>query len=200
MKTPKTRRGQVSRGKILETAAQLFHRRGVNATSVDDILDHAQMGKSQFYHYFETKEELVASVVDLQINRILDYLTPWAECMETWDDLKEWCHAYVRLSESTDKLGCPVGVIAADATPDSQMVTTRVQEAFYRWVGLLVQGLSRLKQRGVFSEAFDPESAARFAGAVIQGGLLLTRAFRDASHLESATGHFMTYLETYRAG
>lgn len=196
-KEPKTRKGQASRGKILEAAAALFHRRGVHATSVDDILLESQMGKSQFYHYFDSKEHLVEAVVEMQIQRILGYLEPYSHSLETWQDLEKWCRAYLQLTETTGLLGCPIGIIAADQTPESEIVTRAVQAAFGHWVALLEGGLIRMKQRGVFPANFDTLRAAEFGGAAIQGGMMLTRAYQDSRFVELATSQFVAYLRGF---
>lgn len=197
IKEPKTRKGQASRGKILEAAATLFLRRGVHATSVDDILLESNMGKSQFYHYFESKEQLVEAVVEMQIQRILTHLEPFSRNLESWQDLEKWARAYIQLSEANGCMGCPIGIIAVDQTPDSESVTQAVRAAFEHWVTLLEGGLVRMKSRGIFPPNFDARRAAEFAGAAVQGGLMLTRTYQDSRYLELAITQFATYLRGF---
>ena len=49
---PKTQRGQASRERIVASAADLVGERGVQGTSLDDVLATARASKSQLYHYF----------------------------------------------------------------------------------------------------------------------------------------------------
>jgi AcrR family transcriptional regulator len=42
-----------TKDRILAVALDLFHENGINATSVDDILEASGTGKSQFYYYFK---------------------------------------------------------------------------------------------------------------------------------------------------
>lgn len=194
---PKTRKGQASRGKILDAAAALFLRRGVHATSVDDILLESKMGKSQFYHYFESKEHLVEAVVEMQIQRILKYLEPYSQNLESWQDLEKWARAYMQMAEDNGGYGCPIGVIAVDQTPESQIVTRAVRVAFDHWVTLLEGGLARMKSRGIFPPNFDARRAAEFAGAAVQGGMMLMRTYQDNRYLDLATSQFVTYLRGF---
>ncbi len=196
-KEPKTRKGQASRGKILDAAAALFLRRGVHATSVDDILLESNMGKSQFYHYFDSKEQLVEAVVEMQIQRIIAFLEPYARNLESWQDLEKWARAYLQLTESMGGYGCPIGIIAVDQTPESEIVTRAVRVAFDHWVTLLEGGLLRMKSRGIFPANFDARRAAEFAGAAVQGGLMLTRTYQDSRYLDLATSQFVTYLRGF---
>lgn len=56
------RKGEESRKRIIETAEKLFNRRGYTNTSVQDILDALKISKGGFYHYFDTKMDLLTEV------------------------------------------------------------------------------------------------------------------------------------------
>jgi AcrR family transcriptional regulator len=79
MNGPKTRRGQASRGRIVEAAADLMFTRGVRGTGLDDVLTATGVGKGQFYHYFPNKEALVRAVIARQAERILDGQRQWPD-------------------------------------------------------------------------------------------------------------------------
>jgi AcrR family transcriptional regulator len=49
------------RDRILETAAELFYRRGINATGIDLIIEKSNIAKASLYHHFPSKEALVAT-------------------------------------------------------------------------------------------------------------------------------------------
>ncbi len=48
---------------IRDAALTLFLERGLDAVSVDDIMQRAQMAKGSFYRYFESHEALVAAIM-----------------------------------------------------------------------------------------------------------------------------------------
>jgi AcrR family transcriptional regulator len=56
------RKGEESRKRIIETAEKLFNRKGYANTSVQDILDALGISKGGFYHYFDTKMDLLTEV------------------------------------------------------------------------------------------------------------------------------------------
>src|SRR5215475_1309792 len=60
---PRTGRGRASRERIVERAAELVAERGVEATSLDEVLAAAGASKSQLYHYFAGRDELMAAAV-----------------------------------------------------------------------------------------------------------------------------------------
>lgn len=50
--------------KILDTASELFYRRGVNSTGIDLIIAEAGIAKASLYNNFASKEELVAKYLE----------------------------------------------------------------------------------------------------------------------------------------
>ena len=56
------RKGELQKEKILQTASELFLTKGYEKTSVQDILDALQLSKGGFYHYFESKQALLALI------------------------------------------------------------------------------------------------------------------------------------------
>lgn len=49
---------------LLEAALAVFSQRGFRNTRLDDVADAAGVTKGAIYHYFDTKEELLLSVID----------------------------------------------------------------------------------------------------------------------------------------
>ena len=50
---------QTIKDQILEVAYKLFLTKGYNQTSVQNIIDDVQIAKGTFYHYFNSKTELL---------------------------------------------------------------------------------------------------------------------------------------------
>lgn len=53
------RKKKETREKIFSNAMQLFRMQGFTATSVEQITQHADVGKGTFYNYFPTKESVI---------------------------------------------------------------------------------------------------------------------------------------------
>ena len=53
------------RSRIVSAAWQLFHEKGYNKTTVDDIIALSGTSKGSFYYYFNTKDELLNSLADI---------------------------------------------------------------------------------------------------------------------------------------
>ncbi|MDF2532153.1 MAG: TetR family transcriptional regulator [Clostridia bacterium] len=51
------------RNEILDTAEKLFHAKGYEKCTVNDILKEISIAKGTFYHYFRSKEEVLDAIV-----------------------------------------------------------------------------------------------------------------------------------------
>ena len=60
---PLTDRGRRSRERIVDAASEVVAERGAGGASLDQILEAAGASKSQLYHYFADKGELVRAVI-----------------------------------------------------------------------------------------------------------------------------------------
>lgn len=59
---------------ILETAAELFDRKGFNQTSLQDIADAIGMARPSLYHYYSNREQILAAGID-QLTKQRDAMT-----------------------------------------------------------------------------------------------------------------------------
>jgi AcrR family transcriptional regulator len=60
-----------TREHILNTALSLFCKMGYYASSIGDIATQADISKGLLYHYFKSKEEVLAALVDRRIDDVL---------------------------------------------------------------------------------------------------------------------------------
>jgi AcrR family transcriptional regulator len=69
------RRAQKTKRKLLNAALHLFSTNGVDPTSVEEITDHADVGKGTFYRHFSGKEDLLDELLDDSVTRLQKAIT-----------------------------------------------------------------------------------------------------------------------------
>ena len=69
------KKGDARRGELLATAERLFYTKGYEQTSVQDVLDALSLSKGGFYHYFQSKIELLEAVCRRQSVRDAEEMT-----------------------------------------------------------------------------------------------------------------------------
>lgn len=68
--TGPTNKSKERKLEIMRAAQQLFNTRGFNETSINDIMKRAGGAKGAFYYYFTTKDDILCTLVDQNIEEI----------------------------------------------------------------------------------------------------------------------------------
>jgi AcrR family transcriptional regulator len=90
------------RDDIIDTSARVFARQGYHATGIAELCDVNGLGKGAFYHYIESKEELLAAIHDRVMDEVMlgaDRVaaaggTPSAQLTMLGDELLDVIHRY----------------------------------------------------------------------------------------------------------
>lgn len=69
-----TRRKAMTRAKLLAAARRLFASQGFEPTTIRDIAAEADIALGSFYNYFQTKEEVLAALLDAALTEQLELL------------------------------------------------------------------------------------------------------------------------------
>jgi TetR/AcrR family transcriptional regulator, transcriptional repressor for nem operon len=194
---PSTEQGRRTRAAIVAAAGQLMYERGVAATSLDDVLSACGAGKSQLYHYFGGKQELVTAVIDHQLRRILAN-QPRLEHLESWEDFDGWVTDLLALNTGpAGPAACPLGSLAGELDDDPGLCQ-ELDAAFRTWESHLARGLERLRERGLLRDDADPARLAAATMAALQGGLMMAHLRRDITPLDDALTMALNHLRAHR--
>jgi TetR/AcrR family transcriptional repressor of nem operon len=182
-----TPKGQSTRARIVQAAAELVAEKGAAAMSLDDVCARAHASRSQLYHYFEDRDDLVRSVINATSEAVLLAQDGLLDHLDTWTGIDRWFRALVALQEEREaRGGCPIGSLVGQLAERDDGARENLADGFDRWEGHLREGLERMRDRGRLSEHADPASLATSTMALVQGGLLLTQVRRDPRQLRTA--------------
>jgi TetR/AcrR family transcriptional regulator, transcriptional repressor for nem operon len=193
-------RGAATRLRILRTAADLFHKQGVGATSPDEILQASRAGKGQFYHYFGSKEGLVHQVLLGYIEAVESGGGPVDYEVRSWDDLERWFIAHIELQKHFRMLrGCPFGTIGHGVSEKDELVRQDLSHLFEIIKNKLRAFFISEQAQGKLTATADTERMADFCIAAVQGAMLMGKVKRSALPVEAAVKEAMAHLRRYVA-
>lgn len=66
----------VRRTEILDVAQQLFYTKGYEQTSIQDLLTAVGIAKGTFYHYFDSKQALLAGLTERMVEQVMTVIAP----------------------------------------------------------------------------------------------------------------------------
>jgi TetR/AcrR family transcriptional regulator, transcriptional repressor for nem operon len=184
---PRTEKGRATRARILEAASRLISERGVNQVSLEDVEGAAGVGRSQLYHYFGGRDDLLRAVIDTTTNSVLGSQNGLLHDLDSLDAIDRWFDGLVALQEQRGaRGGCPIGSLVGQLAERDEETRAALVSGFDRWEQPLIAGLKRMQERGDLRGDVSVEALADVTMAAIQGGLLLTQVRRDPQQLRRA--------------
>ena len=195
---PKSVKGTDTKIRIIRTAAELFHKQGVGATSPDDILEASRTGKGQFYHYFKSKEGLVHEVLQSHLNAIKAGAAPVNYDISSWQDLETWFLSQLELQKSFGmKRGCPFGTIGNELTEGNELIRQDLSLIFEIMKSKLTAFFIREKARSRLSKDAKEDQLADFCIATVQGAMLMGKIQRNSQVAEVSIREALSHLRRY---
>jgi AcrR family transcriptional regulator len=190
-----TPKGQATRGRIVEGAAEVIRELGVSVATLDDIRVRTRTSKSQLFHYFPSgKAELVAAIAAFQAERVLQAQRPFLDHLDTWKAWDGWRDAVVRHYGSQPHWGCPIGSLVNEVLAEDPRLGQAVAAHLEEWRGHLEAGLARMRASGLLPADASPRTLSTAIFAALQGGLLLTQTSHSTEPLEAALDTALTAL------
>jgi len=175
------------RTRIVQAAAELVAEKGIAGMSLDDVRARTGASRSQLYHYFEDRDDLVHAVIDVTTAAVLGRQSELLDHLDSWAGIDRWFDFMVQHQiEQQARGGCPIGSLAGQLAESDPAARAAIAAGLERWEAHLRDGLTRMKARGKLRNDTDPAALATATMASIQGGLLLTQVRRDPDQLRTA--------------
>lgn len=196
---PTTERGRSTRERIVTAAQQVVAEKGAAAASLDEVGARAPASRSQLYHYFDDKNDLLKAVAEATNETVLGGQRSLFAELGTWDGLVRWTDALVALQEERGgEGGCPIANLLGQLGERDDAIRAVLTSGFDQWERHIRDGLAAMVASGELQADTDVEWLATSTLASLQGGLMLTQARRDPSALRRALDGALQLLATYR--
>lgn len=158
---------------IVDAAARLLRERGVEGTSVADLMQAAGLTHGGFYRHFESKEALVAEASEAAFAGMLDSIEARFKKLGPVEGLESYVGRYLSGQHVKGPgSGCPVAALGSEAArvgPDVQKVFA---ERIGKQLDLLASGLE--------GDASERRTKAMRLLATLVGAVVVARAVGDS--------------------
>ena len=188
-------KGDQTRERIVAKAAELFNQRGLEGTSMADLMEATGLEKGGIYRHFPSKEAVAAEAFDYaweaafqQRVRDLDGIPGSVERLK---------HVIANFVErrSTTPGGCPLLNTAIEADDGNLVLRERARHALGKWQNLIVSVINKGIQRREIRSGVDPNTAAILIISSLEGALMISRLERNRDALQAARAHLDRYLD-----
>lgn len=187
------------RAQIVDAAATLIGRQGYAATSIDDVIKESRLsGKSHFYHYFRSKEELGFEVIDQQFERFAE--RGLAILREPMIDPIERLNLFIDSLVAAQAArechgGSPFGVLASEMADAHEGFRVRIAQVFMRWASQIQSLL--WEARVHLLDDVDAVRLSRFIIAALEGGLMMSRVKRDIALMQGIAEDLKRFIASH---
>lgn len=188
-----TPKGQATRQRIVEGAAEYLRSNDPGAVTLDDVRAVTRTSKGQIFHYFpDGKEQLLLAVAQHEADRVLTDQEPHLSALDSWESWSAWRDALLARYRAQGRY-CPLGALMdqVSSTPGAAAV---VSELLGQWQRRVSTGVVTMQGNGMVSADLDADRIAGAFVAGIQGGVQVLRATGSTDQLESMLDLLIDYL------
>jgi AcrR family transcriptional regulator len=158
-------KGVATREEILDTAVELFARKGYDRTSVREIARMTGLSQAGLMHHFSTKEELFTEVLRRRDERNREAVQSSPDDDLTVDGLV----SVVGHNAQEPGLVRLYVTLSAESTDDESLARGYFEDR-YRWLRAgVAEDVRRYQERGELSRQLDPEAVASLLIAAADG-------------------------------
>ncbi len=179
----------------LGRAMELFHTKGYEATSMQDLLSQMDIGRGSMYDTFGGKRELFLAAM----NRYADErLVGLRQCLvKSEDPLAAIRKLFLSFSEPQE--GPCRGCLMVNTTVEMAPLDSELEELLRkRWQNIekmFAGALERARERGDLAKSKDPRKLARFLVNTMQGVAVRSRGGSKPTEISDVVETALTVLD-----
>ncbi|MER7762283.1 TetR/AcrR family transcriptional regulator [Streptomyces sp. NPDC097619] len=183
----------------LRAALELFWRRGYEATSLSDLVEHLGIGRASLYATFGSKHELYLKALDRygeeQGPRMLAELSRPGPALPAVREVVRRFAAEAGSDGERRRIGCFVTNTATELAPHDPAAARRVELSWEQAETLLHAALARAQAQGELPADRDPRALARMLLVLMQGLRVVGKATEDPARVRDAAEQALTLLD-----
>ena len=185
---------------MLQAAFREVHTSGFQSAGIDAILAATNVTKGALYYHFDSKEALGYAIVEEIIaNLVRDrWLRPLLRDGQAIDILIGIVRQ-IPVRPKDIRVGCPLLNLAQEMSPLDEQFRKRLERLFLSWQ----EGLATLLRKGQFQGTvrrnLNPDEAASFLIAMVEGYTSLAKNAQDAKVWEVGIRNIVEWLRSLRA-
>jgi AcrR family transcriptional regulator len=183
-------KGELTRENILGIAEHIILQKGFSGTSIDEIIEAANITKGGFFYHFKGKEDLAKHLMiryQKADDRFFSDLFERADSLSE-DPLQQMLIFLKLLAEAMGNLpdthpGCLVASFTYENQQFNDDVKQIICDCLVGWRKLFVEKLARINDKYPMKIETDVLELADMLTSIIEGGIIFSRVFNESERL-----------------
>ncbi|WP_017316607.1 TetR/AcrR family transcriptional regulator [Mastigocladopsis repens] len=192
-------KGEETKEKILQQAAELFNQQGYAGSSISDIMRVTGLQKGGIYNHFKSKDELALQAFDYAIAQIKQRYRA---------AIRSKRHAVERLQAIIDvfcsnidnpiiKGGCPLLNTAVESDDAHPALRQRTQQAMNSWRDLFCRIIQKGIKKGEICPTVNADEVTTIIISMLEGAVMMSKLYGDSIHIERVLKHLNDYVKSH---
>ncbi|ALF53458.1 TetR family transcriptional regulator [Nostoc piscinale CENA21] len=191
-------KGEETKTRILQQAAELFNQQGYAGSSISDIMRVTGLQKGGIYNHFSSKDELALQAFDFAIalvsQRTKAAIRSKHHAIERLEAIMEVFSSFVEYPPI--KGGCPLLNTAIESDDAHPGLRDRAQQAMNSWLNLISQIITKGIDRGEIRSGVNADEVATIIIATLEGAIMMSKLYDDVIHIQRIITHLKQYINT----
>jgi AcrR family transcriptional regulator len=189
-----------TRERLLQAAFREVHRSGFQSAGIDTILAATNVTKGALYHHFDSKEALGYAIVEEIIAKLVQdrWLGPLL-CEGQPIDILIGIVRKIPGRPEDVRAGCPLLNLAQEMSPLDERFRKRLERIFLAWQDGVATLLRKGQSQGTVRRSLNPDEAASFLIAMVEGYGSLAKNAQDMKVWEVGITNIVEWLRSLRA-
>lgn len=191
-------KGEETKEKILQQAAELFNQQGYAGSSISDIMRVTGLQKGGIYNHFKSKDDLALQAFDFAIAQLRQhYLAAIHSKRHAIERLQAIIGVFrSNIDNPVIKGGCPLLNTAVESDDAHPALRQRTQQAMNSWRNLFYRIIQKGIQKGEIRSTVNADEVTTIIISILEGAVMMSKLYGDSIHLERAINHLTHYIES----
>ncbi|WP_414751901.1 TetR family transcriptional regulator C-terminal domain-containing protein [Anabaena sp. CCY 9910] len=190
-------KGEETKTRILQQAAELFNQQGYAGSSISDIMRVTGLQKGGIYNHFHSKDELALQAFDYAIASISKH---YRMALRSKRHAMERVQALIQVFSSFAENppipgGCPLLNTAVESDNAHPALRERTQQAMNSWLNMIRRIIQTGIERGEIQPHVNTEEIATIIVATLEGAIMMSQLYDDTIYMQRAVNHLNHYTE-----
>jgi len=186
-------KSRTTKDEIIESADQLFYKKGFEKTSFADIANEVNISRGNFYHHFKSKDEILSAVIEYRLEKTEEMLESWQlKGKNPIERIQSFVHILIVNLTKIKLYGCPVGSLTTELNKlehSSRGEANQIFSLFRDWL------------KSQFVELGFRNNADKYAMHVLarsQGIATLANAYQDEAFVNYEVKLLLDWIKNLR--
>ena len=197
------KKNEVKRKEIIDASFELMLSKGYEGTSIQDITDRINATKGLIYHYFGSKKDVAAAVIEEAIKPA--YNEFWSH---TWNELYGGGgnpleniiavidKLYEKKGGEFSKTGCPLGNLILELSTKDIYLSRLTDEILIVWHTHIEKALLKAKEKRIIAKDADLINIGNFIIAGVEGCVMLSKSKHNKEVLKGCFDILKNYIRS----